>query len=153
MSTDPISLQEIMSFLPHRYPFLLIDRIVEVEQGKRILAIKNVSFNEPHFQGHFPDHPVMPGVLILEAMAQAGALLAGYTDPDSVRGQLVYFMAIDKARFRKPVLPGHQLNIEMTLLKRRREVWRFGGKAMVDGEVACEAEVMAMTRKREESHE
>ncbi|MEG3640917.1 3-hydroxyacyl-ACP dehydratase FabZ [Magnetococcus sp. PR-3] len=150
MSQDPISLQEILSFLPHRYPFLLIDRIVEAVPGERILALKNVSFNEPHFQGHFPDHPVMPGVLILEAMAQAGALLAGHTDPESIRGQLVYFMAIDKARFRKPVVPGHQLHIEMTLLKRRREVWRFGGKAMVDGEVAAEAQVMAMTRNRDE---
>uniref|UniRef100_A0A1S7LF80 3-hydroxyacyl-[acyl-carrier-protein] dehydratase FabZ n=1 Tax=Magnetococcus massalia (strain MO-1) TaxID=451514 RepID=A0A1S7LF80_MAGMO len=151
MSNEPFSMQEILDCLPHRYPFLLIDRIKAVEPGERIEAIKNVSFNEPHFMGHFPDNPVMPGVLILEAMAQAGALLAGYTDPESVRGKLVYFMAIDKARFRKPVIPGHQLVIEMTLIKRRRDIWRFGGKAFADGELAAEAEVMAMTRPDEAS--
>ncbi|MBF0158295.1 MAG: 3-hydroxyacyl-ACP dehydratase FabZ [Magnetococcales bacterium] len=143
-------LQDILRSLPHRYPFLLIDRVTTVEPGKRIVAIKNVTFNEPHFMGHFPEHPVMPGVLILEAMAQAGALLARYTDPEHVIGRLVYFMAIDHARFRKPVFPGDQLQIEMTLMKRRREVWRFGGQAMVDGQVAAEAEVMAMTRDRDQ---
>ncbi|MBF0123701.1 MAG: 3-hydroxyacyl-ACP dehydratase FabZ [Magnetococcales bacterium] len=148
-ATELFSPQEILRSLPHRYPFLLIDRVVAVEPGQRIVAIKNVTFNEPHFTGHFPDHPVMPGVLILEAMAQAGALLARYTDPDHVAGRLVYFMAIDHARFRRPVIPGDQLQIEMTLLKRRREVWRFSGQALVAGQLAAEAEVMAMTRDRE----
>lgn len=140
------SLQEILEVLPHRYPFLLVDRIEEVIPGERLVAIKNVSFNEPHFMGHFPGHPVMPGVLILEAMAQAGALLAGKTDPSSVRGRLVYFMTIDKVRFRKPVIPGDQLRLELTLLKRRRDVWRFTGKAYVKEVLVTEAELMAMTR-------
>ncbi|MBF0622045.1 MAG: 3-hydroxyacyl-ACP dehydratase FabZ [Magnetococcales bacterium] len=139
-------IQEILATLPHRYPFLLIDRIEETVPGEKIVALKNVTFNEPHFQGHFPDHPVMPGVLILEAMAQASALLAGATDPDSVKGRIVYFMSIDKARFRKPVVPGDQLKIEMILTKRRRDIWRFTGKAFTDDQIAAEAEVMAMVR-------
>ncbi|MBF0134999.1 MAG: 3-hydroxyacyl-ACP dehydratase FabZ [Magnetococcus sp. DMHC-1] len=151
MDSNP--LQEILESLPHRYPFLLIDRILEAEPGKRIVAIKNVTFNEPHFQGHFPDSPVMPGVLILEAIAQAGALLASRTDPDAIKGRLVYFMAIDRARFRKPVIPGDQLRIEMTLLKRRGDIWRFSGLALTDGAIAAEAEVMAMTRDRGEAGE
>ncbi|MBF0610995.1 MAG: 3-hydroxyacyl-ACP dehydratase FabZ [Magnetococcales bacterium] len=144
MSSD--TCLEILERLPHRYPFLLIDRILEVEVGKRIVAIKNVTFNEPQFMGHFPGHPVMPGVLILEAMAQASSLLAGRTDPDSTRGRLVYFMTIDNARFRKPVVPGDQLRIEMTLMKRRGDVWRFSGKAYTGDDLAAEAEIMAMTR-------
>lgn len=140
------SLQEILQVLPHRYPFLLVDRIIDTEPGKRIVVIKNVSFNEPHFMGHFPDHPVMPGVLILEAMAQAGALLAGKTDPAAVRGRLVYFMTIDKVRFRKPVIPGDQLRLELTLTKRRRDIWRFTGMAYVGERLVAEAELMAMTR-------
>lgn len=140
------SLHDILQSLPHRYPFLLVDRVLEVAPGERIVALKNVTFNEPQFTGHFPDYPVMPGVLILEAMAQASALLAGYTDPPAVKGKLVYFMSIDKARFRRPVVPGDQMRIEMTLLKRRRDVWRFSGQVLVDGHVAAEAEVMAMTR-------
>lgn len=139
-------LQEILKTLPHRYPFLLIDRVVEVEPGKRLLAIKNVTFNEPHFMGHFPDHPVMPGVLILEAMAQAGALLAGRTDPVAVEGRLVYFMTLDKVRFRKPVVPGDQLFLDLVLTKRRGDVWRFAGKAFVNEKLVAEAELMAMTR-------
>lgn len=141
--------QEILKILPHRYPFLLVDRILEVEPGQRILAIKNVTFNEPYFMGHFPDHPVMPGVLILEAMAQAGALLAYYTEPKAVQDRLVYFMSIDHARFRKPVIPGDQLHIEMTLVKRRGDIWRLAGKVLTDGTVAAQAELMAMTRDRE----
>ena len=145
------SLQEILKILPHRYPFLLVDRVVEVVPGERLVAIKNVSFNEPYFMGHFPGYPVMPGVLILEAMAQAGALLAGKTDPASVCARLVYFMTIDKVRFRKPVVPGDQLRLALTLLKRRREVWRFAGKAFVDGALVTEAELMAMTRDADTS--
>ncbi|MBF0165835.1 MAG: 3-hydroxyacyl-ACP dehydratase FabZ [Magnetococcales bacterium] len=141
--------REILKTLPHRYPFLLVDRVEEVVPGERLVALKNVTFNEPFFMGHFPDHPVMPGVLILEAMAQAGAMLAGYIDPVAVKGRLVYFMAIDKARFRKPVVPGDQLLLELTLLKRRREIWRFGGVARVKGAVVAEAELMAMTRDAE----
>lgn len=141
---DP--LQEILKTLPHRYPFLLVDRIIETIPGKRLVAIKNVSFNEPHFMGHFPGYPVMPGVLILEAMAQAGALLAGKTDPASVYGRLVYFMTIDKVRFRKPVVPGDQLRLELSLIKRRGDVWRFSGMAYVGESLVTEAQLMAMTR-------
>lgn len=141
--------QDILAVLPHRYPFLLIDRVVEAQPGQRIVAIKNVTFNEPQFPGHFPGHPVMPGVLILESMAQAAALLAYETDPAAVKGRLVYFMAIDNARFRKPVIPGDQLRLEITLTKRRRDVWRFAAKAFTDDEVASEADIMAMTRDRE----
>jgi 3-hydroxyacyl-[acyl-carrier-protein] dehydratase len=148
-AADPVMLpQDILASLPHRYPFLLIDRVIEAEAGKRLVAIKNVTFNEQHFVGHFPEFPVMPGVLILEAMAQAGALLARYTDPAEVMGKLVYFMSIDRARFRKPVIPGDQLRIEMTLMKRRREVWKFSGRAFTDDDLVAEAEVMAMTRER-----
>ncbi|MBF0187217.1 MAG: 3-hydroxyacyl-ACP dehydratase FabZ [Magnetococcales bacterium] len=147
MSDD--SIKDILSTLPHRYPFLLIDRVEEVEKGKRIAVLKNVSFNEPHFMGHFPGHPVMPGVLILEAMAQASAMLAKFTDPEAVMGRLVYFMSIDNARFRKPVVPGDQLRIEMTLTKRRRDIWRFTGKAFTADDVAAEADVMAMVRDRD----
>ncbi len=141
--------EEILKILPHRYPFLLVDRVVEVTAGERLVAIKNVSFNEPHFMGHFPDHPVMPGVLILEAMAQAGALFVGHTDPKSIQGRLVYFMTIDKVRFRKPVVPGDQLRLELKLIKRRRDVWRFVGHAYVDEALVAEAELMAMTRDAE----
>lgn len=140
--------EDILKILPHRYPFLMIDRIEESVPGERIVALKNVTFNEPHFMGHFPEHPIMPGVLILEAMAQAGALLAAHTDPAAVKGRLLYFMAIDNARFRKPVVPGDQLRIEMTLTKRRGDIWRLAGKALTDGKVATEAQLMAMTRDR-----
>lgn len=146
---DVIPFQQILASLPHRYPFLLIDRVLEAEAGKRIVAIKNITFNEPQFTGHFPGYPVMPGVLILEAMAQASSLLASFTDPASTRNRLVYFMTIDKARFRKPVVPGDQLRLEMILVKRRGDVWRFVGKAFTDNQVAAEAEIMAMTRDRE----
>ena len=139
----------ILKYLPHRYPFLLVDRITEIIEGEKLTAIKNVTFNEPHFQGHFPDNPVMPGVLILEAMAQAGALFAANTDPSSMEDRLVYFMTIDKVRFRKPVIPGDQLRLEMSLVKRRRDIWRFSGKAYVEDSLVCEADLMAMTRDAE----
>ncbi len=139
----------ILKYLPHRYPFLMIDRIVDVVDGKTLTAIKNVTFNEPHFQGHFPENPVMPGVLILEAMAQAGALFAAYTDAASMQDRLVYFMTIDKVRFRKPVVPGDQLRMEMELVKRRKDIWRFMGKAYVGDALVSEAELMAMTRDAE----
>lgn len=149
MNLDKI--EDILKLLPHRYPFLLVDRVLEFVPGERLLAIKNVSFNEPHFQGHFPENPVMPGVLILEAMAQAGALFAGFTDPGSVAGRLVYFMTIDRVRFRKPVIPGDQLRLELTLAKRRRDIWRFVGKAYTGDDLAAEALLMAMTRDADRS--
>jgi len=130
--------QEIMEFLPHRYPFLLVDRIVEFEELKRIVAIKNVTFNEPFFQGHFPGVPIMPGVLIVEAMAQAGGVLVFKTLPDR-ENKLVFFMGIDKAKFRRPVRPGDQLRIEMDVVRVKSRVGKLRGKAFVDDLLVAEA--------------
>jgi len=131
-------IQEILGLLPHRYPFLLIDRVVEFERGKRLVAIKNVTMNEPFFQGHFPDYPIMPGVLVIEAMAQAGAIimLKEISDPDT---KLVVFTGIEKAKFRRPVTPGDQLRIEVDVLAFRSRMGRMEAKATVDGKVACQA--------------
>ncbi|MGD8727300.1 MAG: 3-hydroxyacyl-ACP dehydratase FabZ, partial [Gemmatimonadales bacterium] len=137
-----MGIQEILGVLPHRYPFLLVDRIVEVEAGKRIVGIKNVTMNEPHFTGHFPDHPVMPGVLIIEAMAQAGGLLLLDQVEDS-EGKIVYFMSIDGVKFRKPVVPGDQLRLELEMVKFRGKTCRMKGVAYVDGQPVSEAEMMA----------
>jgi 3-hydroxyacyl-[acyl-carrier-protein] dehydratase len=132
---------EIMSILPHRYPFLLIDRVVEVERKQRIVAIKNVSLNEPQFQGHFPDYPIMPGVLMVEAIAQAGGALLLTEIPD--RGnKLMVFTGIDSAKFRKPVVPGDQVRIEVKVLNWRSTAVRMQGTATVEGKVVCEATVM-----------
>jgi 3-hydroxyacyl-[acyl-carrier-protein] dehydratase len=135
---------EIQSLIPHRYPFLLIDRIVEIEPLKRIVAIKNVTMNEPFFQGHFPGAPVMPGVLIIEAMAQAGAVLLFKEVPDR-ENKLMYFAAIEEARFRKPVTPGDQLRLEIEVIKYRSGYGKLSGKAYVDGVVVCEAIVTSVT--------
>ena len=142
-----LGIEEIMKILPHRYPFLLVDRIVEIEAMKRVVAIKNVTINEPFFQGHFPGHPIMPGVLIVEAMAQAGGVLLMGTvdDPES---KVVYFMSIDNIKFRKPVKPGDQLRFEVELVQLRSKVARIKGVAKVDGAVVCEAEMAAMVRDR-----
>lgn len=132
---------EIMSILPHRYPFLLIDRVIEIERKQRIVAIKNVSLNEPQFQGHFPDYPIMPGVLMVEAIAQAGGALLLTEIPD--RGnKLMVFTGIDSAKFRKPVVPGDQVRIEVKVLNWRSTAVRMQGIATVDGKVVCEATVM-----------
>ena len=136
-----IEVSEIMEILPHRYPFLLIDRVAGLEPGKSIRAVKNVTVNEPFFQGHFPGHPVMPGVLLLEAMAQAGGILA-FRSAD-VENKLVYFMGIDNAKFRRPVVPGDTLELTLEVLKARGKIWKFKGTARVDGETAAEAELMA----------
>jgi beta-hydroxyacyl-ACP dehydratase FabZ len=137
-------INRILEFLPHRYPFILVDRITEILPGERIVGLKNVTINEPFFQGHFPQMPVMPGVLIVEAMAQVGGVLVYDSLPESERKGVVYFMGIDKARFRKPVVPGDQLIIDVTWTKKRANVSRMSGKALVDGELVTEAEVMAM---------
>ncbi len=137
-------IQEIMQFLPHRYPFILLDRVIEIVPGERIVGLKNVTINEPFFQGHFPDTPVMPGVLIIETMAQAGGVLVYASLPDEGKKRLVYFMGIDKARFRKPVVPGDQLVVEVIWTKKRANVSKMSGKATVDGKLVAEAEVMAM---------
>ncbi len=131
-------IQEIMGFLPHRYPFLLIDRIVEFEPTKRLVAIKNVTINEPYFQGHFPGHPIMPGVLVVEAMAQAGGIIMTHELPDRDQ-RLVVFTGIERAKFRRPVVPGDQLRIEVNVLSFRTRAGRIEGRATVDGKVACEA--------------
>lgn len=138
-----LDINEIMEVLPHRYPFLLVDKIEAMELEKKIVGIKNVSINEPFFQGHFPGHPIMPGVLIVEAMAQVGGILAFKSEPDKTDGSVVYFMGIDNARFRKPVLPGHQLRLELEVIKRRRAIWRFKGEAYVGEELVAEAEILA----------
>jgi UDP-3-O-[3-hydroxymyristoyl] N-acetylglucosamine deacetylase/3-hydroxyacyl-[acyl-carrier-protein] dehydratase len=142
-----IEIQEIMEVLPHRYPFLLVDRIVDLEEGKRIVGIKNVTINEPFFQGHFPGLPVMPGVLIIEAMAQVGGVLVmrGMKDRDQ---KVVYFTSLNSVKWRRPVKPGDQLRIELELLQVRGMMAKMQGVARVDGEVVCEAEMGAMVRDR-----
>jgi beta-hydroxyacyl-ACP dehydratase FabZ len=137
-----MDIRKILEVLPHRYPFLLVDRILEVEGTRRIVGIKNVTINEPYFQGHFPGHPIMPGVLIVEAMAQTGGLLLLEQVPDRTN-KVVYFMALDAVKFRRPVLPGDQLRMEVEMLQFRGKVARMRGTALVDGQVATEAEMMA----------
>ena len=141
-------IRKIMAFLPHRYPFILVDRIVEMIPHERIIGLKNVTMNEPFFQGHFPEAPVMPGVLIVEAMAQAGGILAYASRGEDEEKELVYFMGIDKARFRKPVIPGDQLILEMISTKTRGNIFKMSGKASVDGALVAEAEIMAMTGEK-----
>jgi beta-hydroxyacyl-ACP dehydratase FabZ len=134
---------EIQSLLPHRYPFLLVDRVHELEPDRRIVGVKNVTINEPFFQGHFPGRPVMPGVLILEAMAQVGGILA-FKSMGNVARPVVYLTGVDNAKFRKPVVPGDQLRLEVEVVKKRAPFWKMQGKAFVDTELVCEAEVTAM---------
>jgi 3-hydroxyacyl-[acyl-carrier-protein] dehydratase len=142
--TDVIDIQQIMEMIPHRFPMLLIDRIVEIENGVRVHAIKNVSINEPQFQGHFPVKAIMPGVMIVEAMAQAaGVLVVNGMDGDA-EGKLVYFMSIDGCRFRRPVVPGDTMHIHVDVDRNRGAVWRFKGKAFVDDQLATEATFSAM---------
>lgn len=137
-----LDINEIMKILPHRYPFLLVDKILEMEMGKSIVAIKNVTINEPFFQGHFPGHPVMPGVLIVETMAQVAGILA-YSSDESVRNKVTYFVGIDNARFRKPVMPGDQLRFEVEATGCKRGIWIFNAKAFVEGKLVTEAELKA----------
>jgi 3-hydroxyacyl-[acyl-carrier-protein] dehydratase len=132
------NIQEIMDFLPHRYPFLLLDRVVEFEPTKRLVAIKNVTINEPFFQGHFPGYPIMPGVLVVEAMAQAGGIIMMAEMPDREK-KLVVFTGIERAKFRRPVTPGDQLRIEVEVLSFRMRAGRIEGKAYVGDKLACEA--------------
>lgn len=140
---ESLDILGILRLLPHRYPFLLVDRIVEIDGDNSAIGIKNVTFNEPHFQGHFPEQPVMPGVLIVEAMAQtAGAICIRSAGDD--KPSLVYFMTIDNAKFRRPVVPGDRLEIHVKKLKQRGNIWRFACEAIVDGAKAAEAEISAM---------
>lgn len=145
-----MDIHKILKLLPHRYPLLLIDRVIEINMGKSLTAIKNVTINEAFFTGHFPNRPVMPGVLILEAMAQAGAVLAyKSTQTTFADGVLYYFAGIDKARFRRVVEPGDQLRLTVNVLRSKKEIWKLEGFAYIDNELACEAEFLS-ARKSEE---
>jgi 3-hydroxyacyl-[acyl-carrier-protein] dehydratase len=146
-----IDIQRIMQMIPHRYPFLLIDRVVNVVSGESAVGIKNVSINEGYFQGHFPQHPVMPGVLMIEAMAQTAAVLVVHTLGPESEGKLVYFMSVDSARFRHPVFPGDQLQVRVVRKQNRGSVWKFEGRAMVGEKLMAEATFAAMIRDREHS--
>jgi 3-hydroxyacyl-[acyl-carrier-protein] dehydratase len=139
-----IDIKEIMNTLPHAYPFLLVDRIIEIEPGKRIVGIKNVTYNEPFFPGHFPGLPIMPGVLIVEAMAQTAGILAFKSVPSEDAGKPVYFLGLDNVRFRKPVVPGDQLRLELEVTRHRQSIWGFKGKAFVEDKLVAEADLLAM---------
>ena len=139
-----LELDDLMQVLPHRYPMLLIDRLVDIMPGEGAVGIKNVSYSDPIFQGHFPQKPIMPGVLIIEAMAQAAAAYTSYTEDLDVQNKIVLFMGVDKARFRRPVVPGDQLRIAVKTVQRRAPVWRFAGEATVDGKRVADAQYSAM---------
>jgi 3-hydroxyacyl-[acyl-carrier-protein] dehydratase len=143
-----INLQRVLQMIPHRYPFLMIDRVEEVITDKSAIGVKNVTINEPFFQGHFPSEPVMPGVLIIEAMAQTAAVLVVHTLGKAFEGKLVYFMSVDSARFRKPVVPGDQLRIHVIKDRNRGMVWKFTAEAKVDGVLVAEATYAAMILDR-----
>ena len=136
-------IQSILKFLPHRYPFILVDRILDLVPGETITALKNVTINEPFFQGHFPTFPIMPGVLIVEAMAQAAGVLAISSMPAEQQGKPVFFMGLDKVKFRKPVVPGDQLLLKIQILKFRKNIVKASAKAFVEDQVVAEAEIMA----------
>lgn len=138
-----LDVKQIMDLIPHRYPFLLVDRIVEIEPGKRVVGLKSVTINEPFFQGHFPKFPVMPGVLIVEAMAQTGGVLLFHSRPD-LKGRIMYFAGIDNVRFRKPVVPGDTLRLEVEFTRIRQRLTRMRGRALVDGAVVTEADMSAV---------
>jgi 3-hydroxyacyl-[acyl-carrier-protein] dehydratase len=144
-------IRDILRFLPHRYPFLLVDRVLALEDGKSVVAIKNVTFNEPFFPGHFPEIPTMPGVLILEALAQASGILAVVTEKvEAHTGYILYFAGIDHARFRKPVVPGDQLLLHSQLERHKRDIWKFKTRAMVGDALACEADMLCVLRDKPE---
>ena len=148
MATKTLDIRDILRLIPHRWPFVMIDRVTECEEGGDVLrAIKNVTYNEAHFPGHFPAVPTMPGVLVLEAMAQACGILAVMrAGLSAASGQILYFAGIDHARFKRPVVPGDQLVFEVRLDKHKRDLWKFIARATVDGELACEAEMMCVLR-------
>lgn len=148
MTDNAMDITQIMKFLPHRYPFLLVDRVLELVPNERVVAIKNVTMNEPQFPGHFPHHPVMPGVLMIEALAQTAGLLAFKSGGKEIsENSVVYFVGIDGARFKRPVVPGDQLRMEATVLRTTRGIWKFAAKATVDGQLACEAELMCTLKE------
>lgn len=140
----PLDIKRVMEMIPHRYPLLLVDRIIDFKHGESAIGLKNVTINEPFFMGHFPGFPVMPGVLIVESMAQTAAIMVVQTLGKEAEGKLVYFMTIDGARFRKPVVPGDSLHVHVTKIQHRRNVWKFQGEAKVDGVLCAEAMFSAM---------
>lgn len=139
-----LDVKQIQQLIPHRYPFLMIDRVVNLVKGESIVGIKNVSINEPHFTGHFPNHPVMPGVLIVEAMAQTAAVMVMHTMGQTAHGKVVYFMSVEEAKFRKPVVPGDVVAIHCNAIRHRGNVWKFEGVARVEGVKVAEATYSAM---------
>ena len=141
---EAYDIKRLLALLPHRYPLLLVDRIIEAKSDESCIGIKNVTVNEPHFQGHFPENPVMPGVLLIEGMAQTAGALCVASQQGSGKPSVVYLMTIDKAKFRRPVTPGDQVRFHMTRIAKRRNMWWFRGEAKVDGVLVCEAEVSAM---------
>ena len=141
-----LNIREIRKILPHRYPFLLVDRIIDIESKVKAVGLKNVTANEQFFQGHFPEFPIMPGVLVVEAMAQVAGILAFHS---GAQGKSVYFMSIEKAKFRKPVVPGDQLRFEVTVTQNRNNVWKFNGQALVDDKVVSEADFTAMVTEED----
>lgn len=145
---ESYDIQRLLELLPHRYPFLLVDRIVDARRDEYGVGIKNVTANEPQFMGHFPGKPIMPGVLMIEAMAQTAGALCIAAQPQGSKPSLVYLMTVDKAKFRKPVTPGDQIRFYMTRISQRRNMWWFRGEAKVDGVLVCEAEVSAMMVKQ-----
>jgi 3-hydroxyacyl-[acyl-carrier-protein] dehydratase len=145
MSEGDLDSLQIQALLPHRYPFLFVDRIIEIEAATRIVGIKNVTINEPFFQGHFPGQPIMPGVLLLEVMAQVGGVLARKTSMGKGR-PTVFLTGIDKAKFRRPVVPGDQLRVEVEVIRRKDPFWKMSGKVLIESELVCEAEMTAMVR-------
>ncbi len=145
----PLKLEEIQRILPHRYPFLLVDRIIALEPGKRIVGLKNVSINEPFFQGHFPGRPIMPGVLIVESLAQVGGILALLSTPENMGNPSIYLMGLDKVRFRQPVVPGDQLRLEVETLRSGKKFWKMDGKAYVNDTLVMEGEMIAAVGKEE----
>ncbi|MFW6126822.1 MAG: 3-hydroxyacyl-ACP dehydratase FabZ [Thermodesulfobacteriota bacterium] len=148
--TQPPTLEEIKRVLPHRYPFLLVDRILSMELGQHIVGLKNVTVNEPFFVGHFPDNPIMPGVLIIEAMAQVAGILALLTNPENLSNRNLYLMSLDKVRFRRPVVPGDQLILDLKVLRGGKKVFKMQGRATVEDNLAAEAEIVAMVGKQED---
>ena len=141
---DTFDIKRLLALLPHRYPLMLVDRIIEARGDLSGIGIKNVTFNEPQFQGHFPENPIMPGVLLIEGMAQTAGALCVASQIGNAKPSVVYLMTVDKAKFRKPVVPGDQVRFHMTRINKRRNMWWFAGRAMVDGVLCCEAEISAM---------
>lgn len=150
--SDPLDIPNILTALPHRYPWVMVDRVTALTPGQRILGYKLVSHNEPWVPAHFPGRPLLPGVLVLEALAQLGGILAQCSTSEELRADLMYFLGIDKARFRRPVVPGDRLDLAIEVIHRRENVWKFRGEARVDGALAAQAELMASSASSSNPH-